>query len=306
MGSVGRVTPAALTLALLCLSSPLDSSQDFRSASSELVVLPVVVTDKRGGLITDLPRDAFTVYDNGRQVAIDVFTNDDTPVTVGLVIDASGSMRSKMGEVIAAAMSFVRFSNPEDQLFAIRFNDDVAPVTGDGETVSLENGDAIRRALLSIRPDGRTALYDGLIDALDRLDRGARARRVLILISDGGDNVSRATREAVLERARRSNAAIYTVGLFDDMDPDRNPRLLQQLARDTGGERFLPASAGPMLAACERIAREIRAGYTIGYAPPDRDGAFHRVRVDVKPAAGRRVDVRTRPGYFAAGRNAQP
>jgi VWFA-related protein len=285
---------------------PALSAQDFHSTSAELVVLPVVVTDKNGGFVTNLVADAFSVYDNGRKVPIDLFSNEDAPVTVGLVIDASGSMRPKIGEVIAAAMSFVRLSNPDDELFAIRFNDDVESVTHATETVRVENADQVRHALLSIRPDGRTALYDGLVEAIDRLDAASRPRKVLILISDGGDNVSRATRDQVLARARRSNAAIYTIGLFDNHDIDRNPRLLKSLAQETGGERYLPQSAGPLLAACQRIAREIRAGYTIGYAPPDRDGVFHRVHVDVKPPDNRHVEVRTRPGYFAAGRGTQP
>ena len=306
MGRTGSIGACGVTFALIVSALPaLPAPQDFHSTSSELVVLPVLVTDRRGGFVTDLPKDAFTVYDNGRRVPIDVFTNEDTPVTVGLVIDASGSMHSKMGEVIAAAMSFVRLSNPHDEFFAIRFNDDVHAVTSGGGAIPLAEADVVQRALMSIRPEGRTALYDGLVEALDRLAAGSRPRKVLILISDGGDNASRATRPAVLERAKRSNAAIYAIGMLDPADPDSNPGLLKSLARDTGGERFLPTSAGPMLAACERIAREIRAGYTIGYEPPDRDGAFHRVRVDVRPADRRRVDVRTRPGYVAAARAAE-
>lgn len=273
----------------------------FRSTSSELVVLPVTVLGKHHAPVGDLPREAFTVYDNGRREDITLFTNEDTPVTVGLVIDASSSMRRKLAEVVAAAMTFARLSNPDDELFAIRFNDDVKKVTGDELSVRAADSETLRQALLSIRPDGRTALYDGLMAAFDELDRGSRPRKVLILISDGGDNASRATREQVLERARRSNAAIYTIGLFDEMDPDRNPGLLKSLARDTGGERFEPASPGPMLGACERIAREIRAGYTIGYPPPDRDAAFHHVRVEARSTEGRPLEVRTRPGYFAAG-----
>ena len=297
--------PIVVTLSALPYSPDLPAlldPQDFHSTSSELVVLPVIITDRHGGFVTDLPKDVFTVYDNGRRVPIDVFSNEDTPVTVGLAIDASGSMKSKIGEVIAAAMTFVRLSNPHDEFFAIRFNDDVQPVTDTSGDIELENTDAVRHALLSIRAEGRTAMYDGLVDGLDRLANGTRPRKVLILISDGGDNASRATRDAVLGRAKRSDAAIYTIGMSDPSDPDANPGLLKSLARDTGGERFMPTSAGPMLAACERIAREIRAGYTIGYEPPDRDGAFHRVRVDVNLPDGRRVDVRTRPGYVAAAR----
>jgi len=130
-------------------------------------------------------------------------------------------------------------------------------------------------------------------------DEGAKPRKALVVISDGGDNASSATLETVLARARKSNAAIYTIGLFDDGDPDRNPGVLKELAQTTGGERFLPESAGPLLTACAHIAREIRSGYTIGYAPPARDGGFHRIRVVVEPPDGKHVDVRTRPGYFA-------
>src|SRR5262249_28563266 len=103
-----------------------------------------------------------------------------------------------------------------------------------------------------------------------------------------------------LARARSSNAAIYTIGLFDPLDLDKNPRVLKRLASATGGERYLPQSAGPLLQACQHIAREIRSGYTIGYVPPDRDGAFHRVRVEVTTSDRRRFSVRTRPGYFAS------
>ena len=106
-------------------------------------------------------------------------------------------------------------------------------------------------------------------------------------------------------RARRSNAAIYTIGLFEPYDLDQNPRVLKSLAAATGGERFLPQSAGAVLQACQHIAREIRSGYTIGYVPPDRDGAFHRVRVEIVGADRRKLSARTRPGYFAARQSAE-
>ncbi len=272
----------------------------FRSTSSELVVLPVIVTNRQGGFVGNLSRDAFAVYDNGQPVPIELFSSEDTPVTVGLILDASSSMAPKIGELVAASLAFARSSNPNDELFAIRFNDDVLNVTAGERMIRANDIGALQRILQSIRPVGRTALYDALVAGFDRLQQAARARKVLILMSDGGDNASHATAQLVLQRARRSNVAIYTIGLFDDSDRDRNPRLLKWLAHDSGGERFVPRSPGPLLTACEHIAREIRAGYTIGYAPPARDGAFHRVRVVVAPQDGRRVEVRTRPGYFAA------
>jgi VWFA-related protein len=305
------VRRSALAVLLFVLSFScfvLSSAQEpvFKSGSSELVVLPVVVTDKQGRYVSDLPGDKFAVFDNGRRVPVELFTNEDTPVTVGLVIDASSSMRPKIGEVIAASLRFAHLSNPQDELFAVRFNDDVQDVMPVPPFLLAGDLAGLEAAVNSIRPDGRTALYDGLIDALDHLAQGTRARKVLVVISDGGDNASEAKLETVLARARDSNAAIYTIGIFDQDDMDKNPGVLKSLAQTTGGERFLPRSPGDLLTACERIAREIRGGYTIGYVPPARDGAYHRVRVEIDPTSARRLNVRTRPGYFAAGRAAQP
>ena len=268
-------------------------------------MLPVVVTDKQGRYVSDLPATQFAVFDNGRRMPIDLFTNQDTPVTVGLIIDASGSMSAKLGEVIAASLTFARSSNPEDELFALRFNDDVQELVPDRPFLMASDLGPLERAVRSIRADGRTALYDGLMAGLDHLATGSRARKVLVVVSDGGDNASDAKLDRVLARARDSNAAIYTIGIFDEDDLDRNPGVLKSLAHATGGERYLPRSPGELLSACERIAREIRGGYTIGYVPPVRDGAYHRIKVEIDPSS-RRLNVRTRPGYFAAGRAAQP
>src|SRR5439155_12170541 len=152
----------------------------------------------------------------------------------------------------------------------------------------------IESALSSLRPEGRTSLYDALIAGLDRLRDASRPRKVLIVVSDGGDNASTATLEGVLARARQSNVTIYTVGLFDANDADTNRGVLKALARTTGGERFLPDSPGRMLQACQHIAREIRSGYTIGFVPPDHDCAYHRLRPEVQPG-DRHLTLRTRP-----------
>lgn len=297
---------AAFALLLAPAQSTLAQEPSFRSGSSELVVLPVVVTDKQGRYVSDLPSDRFSIFDNGRRVPIELFTNEDTPVTVGLIVDASGSMRPKIGEVIAASLRFARSSNPQDELFAVRFNDDVQDVIPDRPFLLAGDLDALETAVSAIHPDGRTALYDGLMAGLDHLAKGSRARKVLVVVSDGGDNASDAKLEAVLARARDSNAAIYTIGVYDEDDMDKNPGVLKSLARATGGERFLPRSPGELLTVCERIAREIRGGYTIGYVPPARDGVYHRIKVEIPPSAGRKLNVRTRPGYLAAERAAQP
>ena len=295
------ILPLPPVLPPLAIVGAAAQEPSFRSTSSELVVLPVVVTDKDGRFVSELARERFTVFDNGRPVPVELFSNEDTPVSVGLVIDASASMRTKLGDVVAAALRFATLSNPHDELFTIRFNDDVRHAVHDRRFLLASDRTALEAALTSLVPEGRTALYDALVSGIDHLAEGSRPRKVLVAISDGGDNASQATRDRVLARARASNATIYTIGLFEDDDPDKNPGVLKALAQATGGARFLPRSTGSLLQACERIAREIRSGYTIGYVPPDRDGGYHRVRV-LLDVPDRRLTVRTRPGYFASRR----
>jgi VWFA-related protein len=303
-----------MLIAVLLLAAPIAAQQPappapggqpasptFRTQATELVVLPVTVTDRDGRFMADLPRERFAVFDNERPQPIAFFSNEDNPVSIALVVDNSGSMARKMGEVVAAAVSFAKWSNPEDELFVLAFNDSVHDAL-EGGSVTAENRAALEQALLSLRPEGRTALYAGLLSGLNHLARARHSRRVIVLLSDGGDNASRATLDDVLDRARDSDVTIYTVGLFGENAADSNPGVLKRLAEATGGERFLPQSPGPLLQACERVAREIRSGYTVGYVPPDRDGAFHRVRVRVTGPDADRITVRTRPGYLAARR----
>ncbi|MBS1818397.1 MAG: VWA domain-containing protein [Acidobacteria bacterium] len=270
----------------------------FRNSAAELVVLPVTVTDRSGRLVDDLPREAFAVYDEGQRQTIEAFSREDSPVSIALVIDSSGSMNSKMGEVVAATLAFARSSHPEDQLLVVEFNERVRDAL-DGRGITASDLPALERALQGLRPAGQTALYDALTDGLDHLERAEHARRVLVLVSDGGDNASTATLGAVLERARRSNVTLYAIGLYDEDARDTNPGVLKQLAEATGGTRFLPKSPGRMLAACQQIAREIRASYTVGYAPPARDGRYHHLRVEVTGSGHQGLRVRTRPGYVA-------
>jgi Ca-activated chloride channel homolog len=292
-------SPVVVALALGGFSAVAQDQPTFQASSSELVVLPVVVTGRNDAHVAGLTAERFTVYDNGKQQQISLFSNEDTPISAAIVIDDSGSMRSKIGQVLAATMAFARSSNPEDELFVIEFNDRVRDAMGDG-AVAARDPLALEAALRTLKPTGQTALYDALLFGLERLERASRARKVIVLMSDGGDNASHARLDDVLVRARRSNVTIYAIGLFEPGAPDTNPDVLRKLAETTGGERYLPKSPGPLLAACERIAREIRSGYTLGYVPPHRDGAFHRVRVVIDGPDGQRMRVRTRPGYFAA------
>jgi len=271
----------------------------FRSRSSELVVLPVTVTDKDGRLIAGLPREHFSVFDEGRPQDITAFSSQDIPVSIALVIDDSGSMGQKLGEVVAASLAFARWSHPDDELIVIEFNDTVRDALN-GRHLAAADLPELQTALRSLKPDGQTALYDALMDGMSHLDEAAHSRRILVAVSDGGDNASRATLDDVLERARRSNVTMYTIGLFDNSSHDSNRGVLMRLAEATGGERFLPKSPGPLLTACERIAREIRNSYMVGYEPPERDGRFHHLRVELNGTGRKELKVKTRPGYMAA------
>jgi Ca-activated chloride channel family protein len=289
--SVGSLATAAV----LSAQEPLH----FRSASSDLVVLSASVTDSEGGFVSDVEGDRFAIFDDGKPQPIALFSNEDSPVSVGLIIDNSASMRPKTGEVVAATVEFARSSNPRDELFALSFNDDVREALPDRRFLLADDIAALEQGISSLRPEGRTSLYDAVIAGLDRLDEGSRARKVLVVLSDGGDNASRATLDDVLARAQRSDATIYTIGLFDNSDRDRNPGVLQDLARTTGGERYLPQSAGRLMQACQRIARDIRSGYTLAFEPVARDGKHHSIEVKVNRANGRKLSVRARTGYVA-------
>jgi VWFA-related protein len=281
-------------------------SLHFRSSSSDLVVLAASVTDKDGGFVEGVRRERFTIYDEGKRQSIALFSNEDTPVSVGLIIDNSGSMRPKVGEVVAATLAFAKLSHPEDELFALAFNDRVEMALKDRPFLLASDIGALEQSVSSLNPDGRTSLYDAVIAGLEHLDEGSHARKVLIVISDGGDNASRATLDQVVDRARHTDATIYTIGLFEPDDRDANPGVLKSLAQMTGGERFLPSSPGPLLNACRRIARDIRSGYTIAFEPSKRDGKYHHVQVDIDRSDGRRLAVRARPGYIAPTSGQKP
>src|SRR5688572_408707 len=189
-------TLLALPALLVFLSVGIPRAQDaqgpatFHASSSELVVLPVVVTHSNGSYVSDLTAERFTVYDNGRPQAVSLFSTEDTPVSVAVVVDASGSMRGRIGQVAAATTDFARASNPEDELFIIEFNDHIRDAVPGG-SVTASDPQALEAALLTLKPEGQTALYDALLAGLDRLERARHPRKVILLISDGGRSEER-------------------------------------------------------------------------------------------------------------------
>jgi VWFA-related protein len=273
------------------------------SVDVALVVLYASVTDRQGGFASNLVERDFEVYEDGVRQRIRLFRYEDTPVTVGLVVDHSGSMGPKIAEVILAARSFVKSSNREDQMFVVNFNEHVKLGLPEAVPFTAESAD-LERAIGRPPATGMTALYDAIAKALEQLHLGNRDKKVLIVVSDGGDNASkRYNLSQIVKMADQSSAIIYTVGVFDKDDPDQNPRVLSRLARATGGEAFLPERISEIVAVCERIARDIRHQYTIGYVPTNlaRDGAYRAIRVVARAKGHGKLSVRTRTGYRAGG-----
>lgn len=305
------VGPPPVTLNLP--PAPLDPN-DFRVSSNvELVLLDVSVKDEDGGFVSGLTLPDFKVLENRIDQKLTIFHAQDVPVTVGLIVDNSGSVRSKKPEIVTAALTFVKNSNPNDELFVVNFNDRVLMGLPDDVPFTSDTH-LLRQGLLMNPARGRTALYDALMTGLDHLQKGRLDKKTLVLISDGGDNMSTATKEDLLRRAEESLVTIYTVGIYDSNDRDRNPGFLKELARITGGEAYLPGDLKNLVPVCEKIAHDIRNRYTVGYVPSNRefDGKPRKLKVLAGAPTGKKYSVRTRTHYLAptprdsASRTAEP
>lgn len=270
------------------------------SVRTDLVTLSVTVVDQRGALVGGLGQEHFTVYDNGERQTIQFFTSEDLPATVGLVVDSSGSMRGRREDRMAVAAAFATMGHLLDEFFSLHFNEEVWP--GLPPSVGFtEDPDRLRAALLIAPAQGMTALYDALDRGLQHLQHGTRDRKALIVVSDGGDNASAQNLAAVLEHARRANAVIYAITFFDPDNRDARPQVLRALAQETGGRVFTAKGPENVTRAFAQIAKEIRSGYTIGFAPAETSvGGFRSIRVLVDTSNHRRLIARTRAGYYAS------
>jgi len=275
-----------------------------------LVVLHATVIDKRGRMVNDLTPEDFRVYEDGALQKLSVFSHADIPVTMGIVIDDSGSMKEKRAAVNSAALTFVKTSNPQDQVFVVNFND-VYYLDTPGDFAS--NIEDLKSALDKIDSRGGTALYDAVYASLDHVKLGNRDKKTLLVITDGEDNASRYTYEELIRYAQKSDAVIYTIGLLGSEEPGglfkihggsahRAAKILEKLAEATGGDAYLPKSLDEVQSTCEQIAHDIRNQYTLAYYPSNakKDGTFRAVRIDAfANGSHTKLAVRTRPGYFA-------
>jgi len=267
-----------------------------------LVVLHTTVNDDRGKFVDGLAQDNFRVYEDKVEQKLSIFKREDIPVSMGLVIDNSGSMRDKRPRVNEAALTLVQSSNPQDEAFVVNFNDDFYLDLDKDFSSSIPE---LKEALERIDSRGSTALYDAIIGSLDHLKKGAKEKKVLLIVTDGEDNTSRNSLEKTLREVQKTSTVIYTIGLLgqENKKSAKNARrALTEIAQASGGLAFFPENVDDVHAICEQVAHDIRHQYTLAYYPSNgaRDGTFRTVHVDVIPPRGHgKLVARTRNGYYA-------
>ena len=288
-------------------SGDADATQPYRiSVDVGLVVLNPVVRDRSGSFASNLSEQDFEVYEDGVRQSIRLFRHEDLPVTVGLVVDHSASMGRKLPEVIESVRTFARSSNPADEMFVVNFNEKVT--LGLPGPMRFTNRPGELEAAIDQAPvTGQTALYDAVIEAQTRLGAGTRDKKVLIVISDGGDNASRHSLAEALKVSEQSGTVVYTIGIFDAEDADRNPGVLRRFAQATGGEAFFPGQLAEVAGICEAIARDIRNQYTVGYISGNaaKPGTWRSIRVVAGATGHGKLRVRARTGYLAGDTEAK-
>ncbi len=270
------------------------------AVETKLVVLHATVLDKQKHLVTDLRREHFKVLEDNVRQEIKDFKREDIPVSVGILVDNSGSMRDKRVRVNAAALTFVRTSNRNDEVFIVNFNDEA--FLDKDFTSNLEE---LKEGLEKIDSRGGTAYYDTIRMSLDHVTgRGRRTKRVLLVITDGEDNASRFTLERLIKYIQQTDVVIYSVGLLGD-DSARAARRarksIEAVSEATGGAAFFPANIDEVEGIAARIAHDIRNQYLLTYKPSNAaaDGGYRSVKVKVHAPGKGRLFVRTRTGYYA-------
>ena len=291
-----RTTPPS-TPAAQNAAAPQDEIPVF-TADSRLVVVHASVLDQKGKLVTNLQEPAFKVLENGVEQPIKIFRREDIPVSLGIIIDNSGSMRDKRSRVAAAALNLVRASNPQDEVFIVNFNDDAyldQPFTS--------NIKKMEEALDRMETKGGTAMRDAISMSMDYLkDKAKKDKKVLVVITDGNDNTSNINLEELMRKAQQSDVLIYSIGILSEEEPRESKkakRAMHDLALASGAMDYYPKDLEDVDKAVPEIAHEIRNQYTLAYSPLNLalDGTFRKITVTVN--APGHPNVRSRNGYYA-------
>jgi Ca-activated chloride channel family protein len=270
----------------------------FRKDVDEVMLHASVIDDKQH-IVTTLDRSAFSVFEDGKPQTIISFHQEDIPVSMGILIDNSGSMREKRSKVNAAALNLVRASNPKDEVFVVNFNDEYY-LDQDFTNNLLK----LKEALEKIDARGGTSLFDAVVASADHLKLHARLeKKVLFVVTDGEDTASSWTLEQAVKHLQEENGpSVYTIGILGDEEhPKRARKALEIIAQHTGGIAFFPKTLDEVDEISKSVARDIRNQYAIGYKPtnPRGNGGFRQIRVEAKAKGHGKMTVRTKSGYYA-------
>jgi Ca-activated chloride channel homolog len=271
---------------------------------SSLVLIPVHVTTESGSSVTGLKKDDFVLFEDGVQQTITHFAQDDAPVSAGVLLDISGSMKNKMAKAAEAASAFFKFANPEDEFFLVEFNSRArlaAPFTHDWEGIAAQ--------IAGAKPSGMTAMLDGIQLAIAQMKHARNQRKALLIVSDGGDNFSRRSMRQLKDTLVEGGVQVYALGVFDNNlavkhtpEERKGPGLLDEVAVQSGGRTFPVVTLDRLPDIGVEIARDLRNQYVLGYSPAAQvaDGKFHRVNLKLAmPEADNKLRTYYRQGYYA-------
>lgn len=271
------------------------------TSDTRLVLLHATVVDNKGNIITDLPRSSFKVYENNVEQPLKLFRREDVPISLGLIVDNSGSMRMRRNKVESAALQMVKASNRQDQVCIVNFNDDAfLDVDFTGDIKKMEEG------LTRIDARGGTAMYDAISMSIDHLvSKGKRDKKVIMLITDGADTASKTSLEKVISQVHSTDIVVYSIALLNDEQPrdaKKAKRALETISKATGGLCFFPKTVEEVDALAIEVAKDIRSQYVMAYSPTvqELDGTFRTIKVTAN--GPNKPQVRTRTGYYAGAK----
>jgi len=295
-----------ITLVALCLSPAHGQTEHTPkfNVDTTLVLIPANVTDPSNRFVLGLQKQDFHLFEDGVEQAIGHFSGEDTPLSIGLVFDASGSMDDKLRTSIEAAVQFLKTMNSQDEAFLVEFSDHANLVSSFTDRI-----EEVQVKLNAVKPGGLTAMLDGVHIALDQMKKAKNPRKAILIVSDGGDNNSRYSRSEIESLVREADVQIYAMGVFEPLmffgmskEEISGPKLLSEIADQTGGKAFAASDPHDLPSVAARIGIELRNQYVLAYTPKNqtKDGKYRKVEVKVtQPAGLPPLKVRWRVGYYA-------
>jgi Ca-activated chloride channel homolog len=273
-------------------------------ADATLVLIPVTVTDAANRFVLGLQKQDFRILEDGSEQTIANFSGEDVPLSVGLVFDISGSMDNKLQISRQAAVQFLKTMNPDDEAFLVACGDRATLASG-----FTHKAEEVEQRLMALAPGGLTALLDATEMALWEMKKAHNPRKAIVIFSDGGDNHSRYTAQQIQSLVREADVQLYAMGIFEPSlflgmttEEVSGPRLLSEIAEQTGGRVFAASDPSDLPSVATRIGIELRNQYVLAYVPKNesKDGKFRKVEVAVKEPAGLSgLKLRWRLGYYS-------